>query len=246
MSDSTPAAAQSDLDRTLDPMGVYFRDLFLIGKRQAVRLYLIRHGQAGNNVGAIEETDADLGLTEIGFEQARRLAERMAEYGVDAIYSSPLKRAQQTARPISERTGIPVETIPDLAEIATRIDGGIRSAPQALAEQFPEEQIRAALEKRPRWDSYPGAESSDGFRARVAGAMDRIIAENPGRRAAVVCHGGVIQAYVAQVLGIDTDFPYYCFNASICSIRALDGRRALWRLNDVAHLEGMSASGGIT
>lgn len=243
---STSIQTSAEADRTLDPMGIYFRDLFLIGKREAVRLYLIRHGQAGNNVGAIDESDADLGLTETGREQARRLGERMAEYGVDAIYSSPLKRALETAKPIADRTGLPVQIVDDLREVATRYDGGIRSAPLAVAEQLSEADIRAALAARPRWDSYPGAESSDAFRRRIVAAMDGIIRDNPGRRVAVVCHGGVIQAYVAEVLGLETDFPYYCFNASICSIRALGNRRALWRLNDVAHLEGLSASGGIT
>jgi broad specificity phosphatase PhoE len=56
---------------------------------------------------------------------------------------------------------------------------------------------------------------------------------------AIACHGGVIQSYVAHILGLRSDFPFYCFNASITSVRAQAERRVLWRLNDLGHLDGM-------
>jgi probable phosphoglycerate mutase len=77
--------------------------------------------------------------------------------------------------------------------------------------------------------------------------MDGIIAAHPGQRVAVVCHAAVIQTYISMVLGIERDFVFYPFNASIASIRAKDDRRVIWRLNDVAHLADMPAGfGGIS
>lgn len=239
--------------RRSDPMAYYFQDLFLIGNRQATRLYLIRHGQAGNNLGELDTASADLPLTEVGREQARRLGERMASYGVDAIYSSPLLRARETAQAIADRTGLEVIVVHDLREIDSAVEGNIRGARSdavtgisALAE-LSDDEIKARIEANPTWDSFPQAEPSLHARNRIRAAMDQIIADNPGKRVAVVCHAGVIQMYVSMVLGIRTDFPFYPFNASITSIRALNDRRALWRLNDISHLEGMPVGlGGIS
>jgi broad specificity phosphatase PhoE len=70
--------------------------------------------------------------------------------------------------------------------------------------------------------------------------MQQIVDECPGQKVAIACHGGVIQTYVAMVLGLtNTDFPFYAFNASVTSIRAFQDKRAIWRLNDLAHLEGV-------
>ena len=223
-----------------DPNAYYFQDVLLINRPDAVRLYLIRHGQAGNNVplGEGQLPEPDPPLTDAGREQARRLGERMAAYGVDAIYSSPLQRAYDTGMEIARRTGHEIELLPDLREIDEVIEGQVRSAPRVMAEALSHEEIKARLEKDPVWDNLPGAEPSAHFRKRIVRAIDAIVEANTGKRVAITCHGGVIQSYVAEVLGIRSDFPFYCFNASITSVRARGDRRVLWRLNDVGHLEG--------
>ncbi len=245
--------ATTHTTRQSDPMAYYFRDIFLIGRREAARLYLIRHGQAGNNLGGIDTVPPDPPLTEVGREQARRLGERMASYGVDAICASPLKRAQETAQAIADRAGLAVETVHDLREIESATEGNIRAGLKAVATgvgalaELSDDEIKARIEANPTWDSFPQAEASLHARNRVRNAMDEIIAANAGKRVAVVCHAGVIQMYVAMVLGIRSDFPFYPFNASITSVRAQGDRRALWRLNDISHLEGMPVGlGGIS
>jgi broad specificity phosphatase PhoE len=99
--------------------------------------------------------------------------------------------------------------------------------------------VKAKFEADPVWDNLPGSENSAHFRTRIVRAIDGIIVGNPGKKVAITCHGGVIQSYVGIILGLRTDFPFYCFNASITSIRAHAGRRVLWRLNDLGHLDGM-------
>ncbi len=107
--------------------------------------------------------------------------------------------------------------------------------------------MRERFTQRPTWDSFPGSEGSAAARSRIVGAIDRIIEECPGQRVGVVAHGMVIQTYVSHVLGLGRDFVFYPFNAAITSIRAQGERRVLWRLNDVAHLEGMPPGlGGIS
>jgi broad specificity phosphatase PhoE len=241
-----PPVADADRDpRTvpapIDPMAYYFQDVLLLNKKDAVRLYLIRHGQSASNQARVEGRlgEFDPPLTKVGEMQAERVGERMASYGVDAIYASPLQRAYNTARPIGERTGLEIRIIDDLQEInePTR-EGSID--PNLNRETADHRAIKSRFEAEPTWDNLPGGESSAHFRERIGGALQQIVDECPGKRVAIACHGGVIQTYVAMVLGLtNTDFPFYAFNASITSVRAWHDRRALWRLNDLAHLEGL-------
>ncbi|MEX0750055.1 MAG: histidine phosphatase family protein [Dehalococcoidia bacterium] len=225
----------------IDPMAYYFQDILLLNRPDAVRLYLIRHGQSGNNearlVGAPSVFDPP--LTPVGEEQARRLGERMATYGVDVVYSSPLQRAYNTGAEIAKRLNLEIKVLDDLQEINEPLRGTEVNPEEILPPGMTHEAIKRRFEDDPTWDNLPGNEKSAPFRARISGAIDQIIAENPGKKVAVTCHGGVIQSYVGHVLGLHSDFPFYAFNASITSIRAAGARRALWRLNDLAHLDGM-------
>ena len=238
--DQNPATAPAPID----PMAYYFQDLLLLNKG-AVRLYLIRHGQSGGNVARQEGrlAEYDPPLTTVGLEQARRLGERMATYGVDVIYSSPLQRAYNTGMAIARITGHEITVIDDLQEINEPLrDGGdgVPDPNSPLPDGMSHRDIKAKFEADPVWDNLPGSESSAHFRERIVRSIDQIVADNPGKKVAITCHGGVIQSYVAHVLGLRSDFPFYCFNASITSVRAQNDRRALWRLNDLGHLDGMA------
>jgi broad specificity phosphatase PhoE len=227
----------------IDPMAYYFRDILLLNNPDAVRLYLIRHGESESNVARREGriSDYDPPLTEIGRLQAERLGERMARYGVDAVYASPLQRAFDTGNEIARRLGLQVRVIDDLQEI----NEPLRERGEAFDENLPlppgvtHDDIKRKFEQDPTWDNLPGSENSAHFRQRIVRAIDQIVVECPGKKVAVACHGGVIQSYVAHVLGLRSDFPIYAFNASITSIRAHKDRRVIWRINDLAHLEGM-------
>ncbi len=224
------------------PAAYYFRDLLLIGG-EATRLYLVRHAQSEGNRGEYEGPDDDPPLSEVGREHARRLGQRFARQRVDAVYSSPLRRTQETAQAIAGAANLKVRMLDDLREV----DFG---EVQTDYEAFTKEEARALrdrIARRPTWDSFPGSEGSAAARRRIVGAIDSIIGECGGKRVAVVTHGGVIQTYVSHVLGLEPDFVFYAFNAGITSIRAQGDRRVIWRLNDVAHLDGLPPGfGGIS
>jgi probable phosphoglycerate mutase len=225
----------------IDPMAYYFEDVLLLSKKDAVRLYLIRHGQSESNQARVEGRlgQFDPPLTAVGREQAERVGERMAAYGVDAVYASPLQRAYHTAAPIARRLGLEIRVIDDLQEINEPMREGSVD-PNANRETADHAAIKARFEREPTWDNLPGGESSAHFRERIGRAIAQIVEECPGKKVAVACHGGVIQTYVAMVLGLEkNDFPFYAFNASITSVRAWRDKRAIWRVNDLAHLEGV-------
>jgi len=218
-----------------DPIFYFYRDVMLTGG-DATRLYLIRHAQSQGNTGE-DLTTGDPDLTEVGYEQAKRLGLRMKEQKLDVIYASPLRRTQETAFAIADHLGLDVIPRHDLVEVVMgRADLDIRKMPE-------EEQAHIArgVVEDGTWDAFPGSEGSAYARNRIKTAIDEIVAAHPGERVAVVCHAGVIQTYVSIVLDHPRDYIFYPFNASIASIRAKGDRRVIWRLNDVAHLADMPA-----
>ena len=220
---------------TGDPVHFFFRDALLVGG-EATRLYLIRHAQSEGNTGE-DLTTGDPELTDVGRAQAERLGKRMTDARLDALYASPLRRTQATALAIADTTGLEIVSKEDLREVTLgQPDFDIRELP--IAEQ---QKIERQVLDDGTWDAFPGSEGSAPARKRIQGVLDEIIAAHPGQRVATVVHAAFIQTYVSIVLGLERDFIYYPFNASICSVRARDDRRVIWRLNDVSHLSGMPA-----
>ncbi len=101
--------AQPESEPRGQPAAYYFRDLLLIGG-EATRLYLVRHAQSEGNRGDYGP-ERDPPLSDVGREQARRLAGRFARQRADAVYSSPLRRTQETARDIAAAANLEVRTL---------------------------------------------------------------------------------------------------------------------------------------
>jgi broad specificity phosphatase PhoE len=144
---------------------------------------------------------------------------------------------------IAEASGLEVIPKADLREVSLgRADYDIR-----LLSAEEQATVAARIVAEGRWDAFPGSEGSAEARRRVAGVIDEIVAENEGRRVVVVAHSAFTQTLVSLVLGVERDFVFYPFNASITSIRAKGAQRVIWRLNDVSHLDGLPAGfGGIS
>lgn len=225
-----------------NPINALFFDALLV-KGDATRLYLVRHAQSQSNTGE-DLTTGDPDLTDIGYEQAKRLGERLARQSLDAIYASPLRRCQETAGAIADAAG-GLEVIPkaDLREV----DTGAADLDVRVLSGNEQAKIAERIIEEGTWDAFPGGEGSAPARSRIKAVMDGIVTDNPGRRIAVVVHAGFIQTYISLILGLERDYIFYPFNASIHSVRAKGDRRVIWRLNDVSHLDGMPAGyGGIS
>jgi probable phosphoglycerate mutase len=194
----------------------------------ATELLLIRHGEAQPlPVGeAFEPREIDLPLTERGRAQASALAERLRHRAIDAIYASPLRRAYETAEPLATVSGRPIERDERLREVEI---GGI--GPVAMHD------LAEIAMAHGGWSHLEGSESSDAIRSRMRAALDAIVAAHPGRRVAVFSHAGSINAYIASLLGLRSDFFFPAGNTGISVVRAREDRRMLVTLNDTAHLE---------
>jgi 2,3-bisphosphoglycerate-dependent phosphoglycerate mutase len=151
-------------------------------------LLFIRHGETDWNRQHRFQGQIDVPLNATGQRQAARLAARLAGDRHDRLLASDLQRAQQTAEPLARAWGMPAEPLPALREQGFGIFEGLElTAIQAN---------HAGLWQR--WLAHdadfalPGGESARQFNARVMAAVQAIAAAHPGRRLAVVTHGGVL------------------------------------------------------
>ena len=195
-----------------------------------MELLIVRHALPLRVI--VEEGAADPQLDELGHRQADALAEYLFAEGVDAVWSSPMARARQTAQPLSDRTGLAVTVDNDLAEWDRDSNTYI-----------PIEELKAG--NHPMWQAmmageWVGASDPVTFQKNVVGAMNRIIDAHPGERVAVVCHGGVIGAYLAHILELPR--PGGFFHPEYTSIHRVmassRGHRTLRSMNELTHLHG--------
>ena len=199
-------------------------------------ILLVRHGEQAlaTNMALGEAVDAP--LTELGRRQAAAVGERLADAEIDAVYSSTLTRARDTGRAIADHHGLPVTEIEALGEIHLW-----RDLPQelGLVDALGTDELRRIMRKgnhTRRWDSYPHAEPREGFRARVVGAVERIMVDHVGQRVVVACHGGVINGYVAHVIESALDAPFTVHHTSITTVRGMDDLRRVVQVNDHHHV----------
>jgi broad specificity phosphatase PhoE len=158
-------------------------------------LTLIRHARtAWNDTGRMQGW-ADPPLDEHGRAQARALAERLRFESFAAVYSSPLQRARHTAEAIAGAHGLEVSCRDDLRE---------RNVGEWTGLTFDETRALAPEQFAGDWrvQGAPGGETQAALTARVAAAVDEILASHPDGRVAVVSHGGALSAALAHLLGI--------------------------------------------
>lgn len=203
-----------------------------------MELLLIRHALPVRR--ELDAGVADPELSAAGHEQAQHLAAYLSSEHLDAVYASPLQRAVQTARPVAADHDIELVVEPDVAEFD-----------RTSSEYVPVEELKAAND--PRWEAMmrgewaQSEESPDEFQRRIIGGIERLVAAHSGHRIAVVCHGGVINGYIAHILGLGNPqgffYPNYTSIHRIAAARS--GERSVVTLNETSHLRGTGLPMGV-
>jgi probable phosphoglycerate mutase len=203
-----------------------------------MELMLIRHALPVRR--ELDAGVADPELSAAGLAQAHHLAEYLAREPIDALYSSPMRRAYQTAEPLAADKGLDIEVVDAVAEWDRDSN-----------EYVPIEELKAAGD--PRWKAMMageldmGDETPESFSHRVVTALEAIIDANPGRRVAVTCHGGVVNAYLSHILGLPVNpgffYPNYTSIHRIAASRG--GHRSVVTINETAHLRGTGLPMGV-
>ncbi len=189
-----------------------------------MELIIVRHGRPER----IENADgpADPPLTEAGHRQAAAVAEWLRSEQIDRIVVSPMQRARQTAAPIEAALGLTAEVV-----------DGVREFDDDHNAYIPMEEMRADKEAWRNWLTEMAETNRDAFRSEVLDALKIVAAENRGRRVAVVCHGGVINIWAADVLGLSDQMFFAPDYTSINRFMvASTGERSVVSLNDIGHL----------
>jgi len=194
-----------------------------------VEIVLVRHGLPLRV--ELETGIADPELAAEGHEQAEKMAAYLGVEDVEAVYVSPLRRALETARPLCKVLGI--EAV---------VSEGVAEFDRNSREYVPVEELRATND--PRWEKllrgeWDGVDEDPSvFKARVVATVEDMIARHPGGRVVVVCHGGVINQYLAHVLGIETHvgffYPKYTSIHRVMAARS--GQRSIVSINEASHL----------
>jgi broad specificity phosphatase PhoE len=215
-----------------------FDRAFLTGVEGVTELIFVRHGEqyiADPRTGPVGET-VDPPLSERGHQQAKVVGERLSVDRIDKVYASPLRRALETGREIARHHRLEPEVIHDLREVEVFRDIPADKPAVEFLGQGLLLGIRERMLRERKWDVYPYSESSYEFRKRTVNAVEAIIAENEGKRVVIACHGGVINAYVGHIIGVDSDMFFRPAHGSINVVFSGQGVRALQTLNDVHHL----------
>ena len=149
-----------------------------------MKIYLIRHGQTTGDIENRYGGAYDDDLSDMGNEQAVKLATELSGSGIEVIFSSPMKRAQQTAKVLSKEINCQIVTISDLRE---RNKNGVLTGmtkDEAL-EKYPE-----LVEKLKDYRSQiDGAESQDDFALRIKKSFLEIVNNSEYETVGIVTHG---------------------------------------------------------
>jgi probable phosphoglycerate mutase len=171
-------------------------------------LLLARHGETDWNRDGRWQGWADPPLNDTGRAQARALAEQLRGTPFDAVYSSDLLRARETAEIVGAPHGVPIRVEVDLREIDIGSWSGLTRA--EIEERFPD-------------GERPDGETRPQHAARVLAAVERIARENLGRRVLIVTHGGTLRT----LHDVISDEPYHpVANCAVLEVHFRDDRLA--------------------
>lgn len=225
--------ARPIIDSSPGAITAAFNRLFTLDQEDTCELILARHAEPDYAAASTGKQPWDPPLTEKGRFQAHRLALRLRRMEIDAVFTSTMRRAIETAAFVSAAKDLPMVRVHQLREVDFD-PSAVRKAGADIRQMQAELAIRFV--NKPRWDSLPGFEPSHEFRTRVVQAVRGIVAHHPGQRVAVVTHGGVINAYLSMLLEIPKDMFFMPEHASMTVVRALGDLSSVQRINDFAHL----------
>ncbi len=194
---------------------------------------LARHGETEWNVEEVFRGRVDVELNETGRRQAELLAEHLSELKIEAVYSSPLKRALDTAEAIARRHKLKVETSPGL------IDGDFGQWQGLHLKEVREKykELYRQWAESPHLVKIPGGESLDGVRERALKVVNGIVAKHR-ERVVLVSHRVVNKVLICALLGLDNSH-FWNIRLDTCGTTTFshqDGRFVLIKHNDTSYL----------
>ncbi|MFW9615538.1 histidine phosphatase family protein [Aquabacterium sp.] len=207
---------------------------------RVTRLLLIRHGETAWNIDSRIQGHTDIPLNDVGRWQAERVALALADEGVDAVFSSDLQRARDTAEAIARTVSRPLQLDAQLRERHFgRLEGLTHGEIHA---QWPDD-ARRWRDRDPHYGP-DGGETLSAFYERCVGALRRVAEAHPGQTVVVVAHGGVLDCFYRAATHVALEAPrtWKITNASINRVLYSPEGFSLVAWADTRHLD---ADGGL-
>jgi broad specificity phosphatase PhoE len=197
-----------------------------------MELIFVRHGEP-----VAAQTDdgspANPHLSERGVWQASRVCDWLACEPIDTVITSNKRRAQQTVEALAEGLNLTPNVVHDFDEIDRNCP--VYAPFQMMSEHFPDYWQKILKQQ---WTEI-GWDSPEVFRERVIAAYEGVVASRPGERVVIGCHGGVIGAVLAHVIGVESMFTFA--NVPFASITRLrvqpEGGATVGSMCEVAHFD---------
>jgi len=199
-------------------------------------IFLIRHGETDWNVQKrIQGQLGDSKLTDNGKEQANALKDELASIRFDAVYSSPLGRALETAR-----IALPGADIRIDESLTERFFGKLEGMTRKeVKEKYPE--LQKAKEETGSTPYFEGSERLEDIGKRGMGFLEEVVNKNPGKTIAVFSHGGIMEAIMAGLHGLPITekgrFEHDPCGYSIIEYENEKGKFTVKVLNHTSHLK---------
>lgn len=201
------------------------------------RIILVRHGQTEWNRQERFRGWVDIDLDETGLRQAEAAAERVARWEVAAIYSSPLRRAMDTAQIIANRLSLPVVPLEGINDMNFGIWQGLSIG--EVKENYPE--LFDLWRYSPQRLEIPQGESLEDVRKRVVATIDDLTARHEGSTVALVTHRVVCKVLLCHLLGLDNSHFWQIAQdtTAINLFEITEGKATVTLLNDTCHLRAL-------
>jgi len=201
-------------------------------------ILLVRHGQTEWNRVVRFRGRTDLGLDQVGWTQARALARRLANWPIKAIYTSPLRRARQTAEPLARQLGLSIQPTEGLLDIDYGRWQG--RTPEEVAQAEP--RLYQLWLEEPQRVQIPGGESLSLVQQRVRLTMEEVVACHPDEMVLLIGHQVVNKVLICSLLGLDLASFWRIGQDTAClnRFRYHDGLYDVLLLNDTCHLAGLT------
>ena len=207
-----------------------------------LEIILVRHGQTEWNATEKFRGRLDILLNETGMKQAELLGNYLVEEKIDIVYSSPLKRAVDTAKVIADRQNLEVNAIENINEINFGDWQGVSR--EEVKTSYPE--LYRDWRDTPEQVRMPGGESLEEVRARAMPFIEDAIMRCGEGKLVFVSHRVVVKVIICALLGLDNShfWNFRIDTGGLTRFVLSDGRLVLTRHNDTSYLLSSAVTGG--
>ena len=198
-------------------------------------IYLVRHGQTAWNREEIFRGRTDIPLDETGLKQAELAGEYLKEVEIEAIYSSPLSRALETAEKIARFHNLEVQPLEGIIDMSF---GNWEGHAHREIKKNDSEIYRQWVET-PHLVRLQGGESLDDVRVRSMATLDQVIRKHPGKALILVSHRVVNKVLICGILGLDNSHFWQISQdpTAINLIQYRNEKYILSLMNEICHLK---------